>query len=568
MLRGAAFLPRTMQIGLRSLGRRRRRSIATVVIVALAVGNLLAVLALAAAATESSRSSWANHLEDLRLWTTGRELFDARALRTIETTPGVARAQPALVSDADLSGSEAFLWGVPRAPLLRYRLSDGRWFSAAEERGRERVAVIERNLAQGAGVDVGDGVTLTTVAGPLRLRIIGLATNQQEDGAVLYLPLTTLRSALGQPTGVSTLLDQDHLLREGLIDRTTTLLDDRLTALGYDVATEISYVMERDEIEANSTITTTIGVLGFLIVAMSMVGLANAITMSILERTREIGILRCLGARARDVRRIFATEGITLALVGWLVGIPLGYVLSRLLIRLVWEVVGFGSRSCSRLRTSGSPSSGRSRSQCSCCSCPCVAPSVSGPATRCATRERVGATRAARRSRPGLQRLPHRTGGADLLEPHELLLRQIARERDRDVEPPWRRVMVVVDRDRDLAEVPLLGARVHDEHRRDAAGQRRREELVGRGRAVLAADRLGLVRDEVELPVDQDVLPQRAGDRARGGGEAHAASTGPACSAMTPSRNLPIAGAGWAPTKPVTGSPFAKTATVGMLWMP
>ena len=79
---------------------------------------------------------------------------------------------------------------------------------------------------------------------------------------------------------------------------------------------------------------------------------------------------------------------------------------------------------------------------------------------------------------------------------------------------------------------------------------------------------LGLVRDEVELPVDQDVLPQRARDRACGGGEAHAASTGPAWSAMTPSRNLPIAGAGWAPTKPVTGSPFAKTATVGMLWMP
>ena len=157
---------------------------------------------------------------------------------------------------------------------------------------------------------------------------------------MLYLPLTTLRSALGQPTGVSTYWIKTTSSDEGLIDRTTTLLDDRLTALGYDVATEISYVMERDEIEANSMITTTIGVLGFVIVAMSMVGLANAITMSILERTREIGILRCLGARARDVRRIFATEGITLAIVGWLVGIPLGYGLTRLLIRLVWEVVG------------------------------------------------------------------------------------------------------------------------------------------------------------------------------------------------------------------------------------
>jgi putative ABC transport system permease protein len=340
LLRAVGFLPRTMQIGLRSLGRRRRRSLATAVIVALAVGNLLAVLAVAAAATEASRSSWSNHLEDLRLWTTGRDPFDARAVRTIETTPGVARAHPALVGDAELAGEEAFLWGVPREPLFRYRLADGRWFTAAEERAREPVAVIERNLAQTVGVALGEQVTLTTVAGPTRLRIVGVVTNQQEDGTVLYVPLTTLRDALGQPEGVSTYWIETTSDDEGLIDRTTTLLDDRLTALGYDVATEISYVMERDEIAANSTLTTTIGVLGFLIVAMSMVGLANAITMAIMERTREIGILRCLGARSRDVRSIFATEGVALALVGWLLGIPLGYALTRLIIWLIWEIVG------------------------------------------------------------------------------------------------------------------------------------------------------------------------------------------------------------------------------------
>jgi ABC-type lipoprotein release transport system permease subunit len=80
-------------------------------------------------------------------------------------------------------------------------------------------------------------------------------------------------------------------------------------------------------------------VLGFLIVAMSMVGLANAITTNVLERTREIGILRSIGGRARDIRRIFTTEGVTLALAGWLLGIPLGYLLTRLLVWLVWVVV-------------------------------------------------------------------------------------------------------------------------------------------------------------------------------------------------------------------------------------
>jgi putative ABC transport system permease protein len=80
-------------------------------------------------------------------------------------------------------------------------------------------------------------------------------------------------------------------------------------------------------------------VLGFLIVAISMAGLANAMTTNLLERTREIGILRRIGARARDVRRIVTTEGVALAVVDWLLGIPVGYLLDRFLVWMVKEVV-------------------------------------------------------------------------------------------------------------------------------------------------------------------------------------------------------------------------------------
>ncbi|MGE3361559.1 MAG: hypothetical protein AB7O92_33485, partial [Acidimicrobiia bacterium] len=57
---------------------------------------------------------------------------------------------------------------------------------------------------------------------------------------------------------------------------------------------EIRYVAERDEVAANRNLTTTIAVLGFVVVIMSMVALANAMTTNIFERTREIGILRCV----------------------------------------------------------------------------------------------------------------------------------------------------------------------------------------------------------------------------------------------------------------------------------
>ncbi len=75
-----------------------------------------------------------------------------------------------------------------------------------------------------------------------------------------------------------------------------------------------------------------------LIVAISMVALITTLTMVVLERTREIGILRCIDAHASDVRRIFATEGLTIALAGWLIGIPLGFGLAHAVIALVENV--------------------------------------------------------------------------------------------------------------------------------------------------------------------------------------------------------------------------------------
>lgn len=123
------------------------------------------------------------------------------------------------------------------------------------------------------------------------------------------------------------------------IDRTTTQLEDRLTANGYAVGTMVKYSSQEQNVKANQRISSAISVLGLLVVAISMVGLISAITMSVLERTREIGVLRCIGARARDIRRIFAAEGIAVSLGGWLLGIPIGYALARMFIWLLLKIV-------------------------------------------------------------------------------------------------------------------------------------------------------------------------------------------------------------------------------------
>ena len=99
------------------------------------------------------------------------------------------------------------------------------------------------------------------------------------------------------------------------------------------------YVDERQNVASNAKITNAITALGFMIVAISMIGLVNTMTANVLERTREIGILRCIGAHRRDIRRIFESEGLAVSVLGWLAGIPLGYLAFRLLLEAVSNIM-------------------------------------------------------------------------------------------------------------------------------------------------------------------------------------------------------------------------------------
>jgi putative ABC transport system permease protein len=338
LLRRLRFLPRTAQIGVRSVTRRGRRSVTTVVQIALAVGTLLAVLALVGSVTRTTNAVWNQSHWDIELNTVVGTQFDARASRLIETTPGVARAQPTLTNLLKFKGHDAFLDGFPEQPMFETPITEGRMFTRADAASHARVAVIASNLARTTGTRVGERVTLQTAAGPASFRVIGKTSSQWYNGVNFYVPLQTMQEILHRDTVNGYLIrtaSRDH----GAIDRTTTRLEDRLTAAGYGVGTQVKYSAQRANVSQNKVISTAIGVLGLLIVAISMVGLVNAITMSVLERTREIGVLRCVGARARDIRRIFTAEGIAVSLVGWLLGIPVGYALARMFSWLMLEVV-------------------------------------------------------------------------------------------------------------------------------------------------------------------------------------------------------------------------------------
>jgi putative ABC transport system permease protein len=72
-----------------------------------------------------------------------------------------------------------------------------------------------------------------------------------------------------------------------------------------------------------------LGIFGSLALAVASLGIVNTLVMAILERRREIGILKALGASDRDVRRLFFAEAGAMGLVGGMLGVGMGWLIGR-----------------------------------------------------------------------------------------------------------------------------------------------------------------------------------------------------------------------------------------------
>jgi putative ABC transport system permease protein len=78
------------------------------------------------------------------------------------------------------------------------------------------------------------------------------------------------------------------------------------------------------------SIVATLLVLALLVLSVSVLGMTSAVSTNIVERGRELGILRAIGGSPAAIRRILASEAITIAVIGWACALLLSAVVSML----------------------------------------------------------------------------------------------------------------------------------------------------------------------------------------------------------------------------------------------
>ena len=261
------------------------------------------------------------------------EYPEIKLKRILENTQGVSRLEfwggaEAAVLDAhgNPQGSPFVIAAPPASSsMLVLEISTGR----SLQPGEPNALVVNNRLAGSfPKFKVGSKVNLRIGQNIQTWEIVGI-TNQPFAGPAAYAD----REFLAHLTGRTGVAKNVRILTDGTnqktIDETKQRVEENLARGGFRLTRSISMAERRRVIdEHNSVIYTFLIVMALVIVIVGGLGLMTIMSINVLERRREIGVLRSIGATKRKILVILLGEGMSIGLMSWLIAVPISFLIS------------------------------------------------------------------------------------------------------------------------------------------------------------------------------------------------------------------------------------------------
>jgi putative ABC transport system permease protein len=337
-------LPRSAQMGLRNMARKKGRSTSTMLQIALAVGMFLAIASIGYSIQAMVSQEFEYFTCDIITTgsTEGGRPLTEDLQYVLEDIPGVQTAEPIVGGEILVKDTSLSVFGYTYNTVgydVERTIYKGRWFDQQDEENNASVIVLSKSFAGLEDIEVGDTIDVTMATGDYEFEVIGFSSSQMNNGMACFIPISTVQDKLMMGDVVTGFVIKTDTGSHDLIDRVATDIEDTMLERGYVVNNLIFYVAEEQNHQGNQQVMNLMIGVGSIIVLITLIGLMSMLTMNVIERTKEIGMMRCLGSTSRSLRSVFGTEGLVIALLGWTVGVPVGFLVGSYLNQMIFDLM-------------------------------------------------------------------------------------------------------------------------------------------------------------------------------------------------------------------------------------
>jgi putative ABC transport system permease protein len=232
------------------------------------------------------------------------------------------------------------LRGIPRdTEMFRPKLVGGRGLTPQDG----HALVLNQKLAKEMGLSVGDEIVIDLPNGKTTTwTVVGLVidiTDNQETAYVHRDLLNRDMNILGRSyVAEIKAVDDSPAAQYALVED----MREHLKSLGVGVAYARTATEDRELAEGQFNILTTVLMtVTVLMAVVGSIGLSGTLSINVIERRREIGVMRAVGASSKDVALIFMGEGLLLGLVSWSAAVPLGLLAGKPFVRAIGDLIDF-----------------------------------------------------------------------------------------------------------------------------------------------------------------------------------------------------------------------------------
>ncbi len=255
----------------------------------------------------------------------------------VETVEGWLNVSGALIDDSGEEGNTVQILAPPKgSELTRPKLVEGRWLLPDDQNA---LVVDSSLLREDPSLSVGDAITLKINGDEYDWTIVGvyqyLGVNFVYVGYANYPYVAEISRYPDRSHRLQVVTDQhDPDFQADVAARLSERFkEESIRVRGIETSSGLRNV----QVEQFNIVVVVLIAMALLVTLVGGLGLAGTMSMSVMERTREIGVMRVVGAEDGMVIRIVLVEGLSLALLSWFAAIilawPVGLLMSRFIGR-------------------------------------------------------------------------------------------------------------------------------------------------------------------------------------------------------------------------------------------